>query len=454
MASVKVVERVRVSPPPGSVPTSDLTLTYFDDVWLLTGPIQRLLFYRYDGTTTHDFRDSYFSDFRRSLSLALAIFYPIAGRLIPLHDDNVIRYTDGDSVPVTLAESRADFDHLVGNYLKDADDLHPFAPPLSSPEDGERKPLLAVQATVFPFAGICVGVTLHHAVADGTAATSFLRTWASISKAGGVVDVETWTRNPPLYDRALVGGGLEELKRRWVEDIRKIIQLGVGSDEMDPKRQGRDRVLRGTFVLTRAHVDDLRRRLTSSRYDVGLRPSTYTIATAYVWFCWTRSRDAANSGPVHFGFAVDCRSRLSPPVPAAYFGNCVGVAFAEASGSELSRENGFPVAAEAIHKTIRGLGIGGDNMKEVVYWIPNWIRLPNKRIISVASSPRFRVYEADFGWGRPDKVDLVSIEQTGAMSLAERRDEEGGVEIGFVGPDVEMERFASVFEDGLKNISC
>ncbi|KAG6397580.1 hypothetical protein SASPL_143749 [Salvia splendens] len=58
--------------------------------------------------------------------------------------------------------------------------------------------------------------------------------------------------------------------------------------------------------------------------------SSFTITTAYVWSGLARS--AAKSGeqvaadePEYFAFAVDGRSRTDLPVPAAYFGNCVGM---------------------------------------------------------------------------------------------------------------------------------
>ncbi|XP_068641196.1 phenolic glucoside malonyltransferase 1-like [Aristolochia californica] len=457
MASVKVVERLRVSPLPGSVPTTDLNLTYFDLVWLMTPPNQRLLFYTYNGTT-QDFRNTHFSKFQRSLSLALTLFYPIAGRLVPVTendaDDHVIRYSDGDSVPITLTESQADFNHLVGSHLKDVVDLHPFAPELLSlspdePDMKQQEPLLAIQVTVFPFSGICIGITLHHAVADGSSATNFLRTWASICKAGG--DDVSVANNLPLYDRALVGD-LEELKRKWIEEVKKI-QLGSGRGRWMRKEFQVNGGVRGTLVLKRAHIEKLRLRLTSSGYDVGPRPSTYTITTAYVWECMCKARGVTGGETSDFVFTVDCRRRLNPPAPATYFGNCIGAAFVEADGSEMSRENGFAVAAETIHRTIQGLKEGGETLKETIYWLHKFMRVADKRLLSVASSPRFKVYEADFGWGRPHKVELVSIDKTGAISLAESRDEEGGVEIGFVGPSVEMERFASIAEEGLKNLS-
>ncbi|KAK9117685.1 hypothetical protein Sjap_016632 [Stephania japonica] len=54
------------------------------------------------------------------------------------------------------------------------------------------------------------------------------------------------------------------------------------------------------------------------------------------------------------------------------------------------------------------------------------------KVLSVAGLPKFKVYETDFGWGRPKKVEVVSIEDSGAISLSESRDDDingGGVEV-------------------------
>jgi hypothetical protein len=61
--------------------------------------------------------------------------------------------------------------------------------------------------------------------------------------------------------------------------------------------------------------------------------------------------------------------------------------------------------------------------------------------LSVAGSPRFRMYNVDFGFGSPAKVEIVSVAKTGAMSVAEGRGGcSGGIEIevGITGADGEV----------------
>ena len=74
-------------------------------------------------------------------------------------------------------------------------------------------------------------------------------------------------------------------------------------------------------------------------------------------------------------------------------------------------------------------------------------------VLSVAGSPKFRAYDVDFGFGRPKKVEIVSVTKTGAMSVAESRDEQGGIQIGIGFPKDEMDCFKKCFIDGLKNLS-
>lgn len=73
--------------------------------------------------------------------------------------------------------------------------------------------------------------------------------------------------------------------------------------------------------------------------------------------------------------------------------------------------------------------------------------------LTVAGSPRFRVYDTDFGFGRPAKVDVVSVARTGAMSVAEARSGGGGLEVGISLSAGAMERFSECFADAIACLS-
>ncbi|KAL6125021.1 hypothetical protein ACLB2K_077529 [Fragaria x ananassa] len=155
--------------------------------------------------------------------------------------------------------------------------------------------------------------------------------------------------------------------------------------------------------------------------------------------CLVKAREVEAGETSYQVFSVDCRSRLDRPVPENYFGNCTrGVpVFAEAN--DLLGEDGLVVAVTAISEAIKGLdknGFEGGRRVEGLY--------------STAGSHRFQIYDTDFGWGTPTKVEVVSIDRTGAFSVSDSKNGGGGVEVGVVLKKHVMEDFASLFAKGFE----
>ncbi|XP_072150113.1 phenolic glucoside malonyltransferase 1 [Setaria viridis] len=120
---------------------------------------------------------------------------------------------------------------------------------------------------------------------------------------------------------------------------------------------------------------------------------------------------------------------MKPPFPEKYIGNCVGPAFGMAPRGELAAAGvgglftACAAVASAIDEAVRDIGTSSmdawmDRVRESV------------AALSVAGSPRFHVYELDFGFGRPVKVDIVSVARTGAVAVGESRSSTGGMEFG------------------------
>lgn len=114
---------------------------------------------------------------------------------------------------------------------------------------------------------------------------------------------------------------------------------------------------------------------------------------------------------VWFAFSADYRARLEPPVPANYFGNYVKgfPIFTEAEA--LLRDDGIAFAAEKLSERVKGIekGVISKTDKEI---LANYLKIreSGSTVISigVAGSPQFEVYETDFGWGKPMKVEITS----------------------------------------------
>ena len=117
--------------------------------------------------------------------------------------------------------------------------------------------------------------------------------------------------------------------------------------------------------------------------------------------------------------------------------------------SELIGENGFVLAAKAIGSKVKELEKSG--LRGVENWLPTLMeRIRSGHLIAVAGSPKLQVYDINFGWGRPNKVELIHIDSGDAISLAEYRDEQGGIEVGLALNKNQMDEFVAIFEQSLK----
>ncbi|KAL5982048.1 hypothetical protein ACLOJK_016117 [Asimina triloba] len=441
--TVRVLENCGVSPPPGSVPPTALPLTFYDIIWLQAPPVQRLFFYQLPDTDTD--ATALLSKLKHSLSLALQVYYPFAGILTRNSETgrHQILFTEGDSVQLAIAQADSDFDHLVGYGRRDVAEFHPLAPKI--PQYASiPSPVLALQVTLFPKSGLCIGITIHHVAGDGRTSTDFMKSWAAIYRTGDVSAVLSL----PVYDRT------QTLALDWIADnhFRHLAEVKIAESFDAVAVATRSQAVRATCVLTRGDIERLRSRITSSRAG-DLRFSSFVLTNAYVWICVVKARGGAADGGqmAHFVMAADHRARLSPPLPPTYFGNCIGACFAHAPVRELIGEDGLVVAAESIRRAIQGME-GDGALRGAERWIKTFTELASERVLSVAGSPLLRVYDTQFGWGRPRKVEVLSIEETGAISLAENRDEEGGIEIGLAMPDSEMDGFDSLFKQGLASL--
>ena len=131
----------------------------------------------------------------------------------------MIRCSSRDAVGFTVAESGDDFHELYGNHARDCARFYPLVPPLPPGTEAGR-PVLALQVTLFPDAGVALGATVSHAVADGSTSAHFLKTWARICRlgTGGMPPGHVVARDLPSYDRSVVRDP-RDLERIFLRDL-------------------------------------------------------------------------------------------------------------------------------------------------------------------------------------------------------------------------------------------
>ncbi|KAL7128893.1 hypothetical protein ABFS83_13G024800 [Erythranthe nasuta] len=450
-----LLETCRIQPPISDDELSlSVPLSFFDIAWLHFHPIRRLLFYTNPCSKPY-FLETLVPNLKESLSLTLKHYLPASGNL--LYPKNattdkkpVFRYITGDSVSLTIAESNNDdFDELIGNHARDADRFHNFVPEFPPEKDEiEYKivPLIALQITLFPGRGICIGFANHHCFGDASSIVGFVRAWASMNKCNGDEDLflTKESESLPVFDRSFIKDSLQIDGIFW--KVVKDVPLKSSSFQLPTNR------VRATYVLHPADIQKLKDSVLTKKPGL-VRVSSFVVTVSYVWTCLAKSLEEIEDDALEFFiFAVDVRARINPPVPANYFGNCLSYGRAIIEHKTLVGELGFFVAAEAIALDIKNRV---NNKDEVLKGAENWMSDRKKfkgavRAVGVSGSPKFDLCDADFGWGRARKLEVVSIDgEKYSISLCKSNDSEGGLEIGLSLPKERMEAFAAIFADGL-----
>ncbi|ESQ28166.1 hypothetical protein EUTSA_v10018583mg [Eutrema salsugineum] len=430
-----VVEVARVTPAADSDSvlnsTNSLTipLTFFDLPWLLFHPVKRVFFYRLTESTREHFHSIILPKLKLSLSLVLRNYLPLSGRITwdQTEPKPSIVVSQNDAVSLTIAETDADFTLLSGYGQRPVSELNTLLPELPVSDDSASA--FSLQITLFPNQGLSIGVVAHHAVLDGKTSSMFIKAWAHLYKQNRVFSLpENLT---PSLDRSSIRGltGLDEqmiqivrsLKGNETTNTRSLSPIPAGEVDHD------DAVL-ATLDL-----------------------STFVIAYAYVWTCAVKARGGNGERPVGFIFVGDFRERLDPPLPATYFGNCMFPAGCyNRKAADFAEERGFVTAVEILSDLVKGLF--SRKMETIAEGFAVGFDSQGKssQFGSVAGSTRLGVYESDFGWGKPVKVDVMSIKGE-AISMAERREESGGVEIGMCLKKNDMDIVLTLFNNGLQN---
>ncbi|KAL8205371.1 hypothetical protein R6Q57_008923 [Mikania cordata] len=450
LPTLTVLEQSKVSPPPATIGCKSLPLTFSDMVWLtIPEPIHTLFFYKLSITKTH-FTQTIVPNLKQSLSTTLQHFFPYVGKLTIFPTCGrlpEIRYVDCDSVDVTIAECNLDFSDLTGNHPRKCDKFYHLIPLLgcvAKVSDHVTIPVFAVQVTLFPNHGISIGMTNHHSLGDASTRFCFLKAWTAIAQTGS----DDWflaNGTLPVYERLLNFPKLDE-------SLSKIAKVEI-FDKVYNLRQlcGPTDKVRATFILTRTVVNGLK-KLVATQIPTLAYVSSFSVTCAYIWSCLAKLH---NEEIAMFIIAVDCRTRLDPPIPAAYFGNCITPCVNLARTTVLKGKEGFLTAAsligENLNKKLTDVKdeLVRDHIGSIKSLVPEGG--PTTKMIGVAGTTKLGFYDFDLGFGKPIKHETISIDYNGSISISASRESNEDLEIGVCLSANEMDDFVGYFNSGLES---
>ncbi|KAJ0975205.1 hypothetical protein J5N97_017170 [Dioscorea zingiberensis] len=387
-----------------TTPQPNLKLSFFDVLWLGIPPVTRLLLYPSAPplrTASHSLISS--------LSLALSRFLPLSGRLAA--SDEVEIAFSGNGIALLEAEAEGEIGRIANDDVHDWEAFRSLVPDL---EAGE---LLAVQVTEFAGGGLALGFAFSHLVADGRSIWSFVEAWADTCRAGGVMKPEM-AGAAVVYDRSLIVYPSEA--------YLNLVSSGTPNYPDDVHKSG--------------NIKSLKERAASTTTTV----STFVAIVSHIWITAIQAKKLNHEDTTILVFFADCRDRLQPPLGPNFFGNCVKICTVKAMSGDLIKggDHGLSFACMALQEEIRK--VGENPLEELERWTEVFSELSEGRMVVVSASPRFRVYDMDFGWGRPGRVELVCMTLDGHVALVEGK-EEGSVQVSIALPPSQMDVFASLF---------
>lgn len=341
-----------------------------------------LFFQREDNINSHELVER----LKWSLAEVLVYFYPLAGRLAESPDGFLhVKCTD-EGVQFIEAAVDGTLEHILlqksPRYIQEL--LFPLNDCICA--DGQSLPLLAVQVTQLKDA-VAMAFSLNHMLADGYSFSHFINSWSDI--CGGSLTIA----KPPFHHRFRAGS-------RTVD--RKYLQLLETVQRFLPPSRDLQEVV---FHFNKDMMARLKNHVNTHKDKKGtVVYSAFKALAAHLWVSITRARKLRAEDETTLSLSVDCRGRLIPPLPTSYFGNAIHVQRITARTEELVANVGILTAASLLQESIEA----AQRDEMIRFRIEEWMKNPTlitrqgiNNFISIGSSPRFALYQNDFGFGRP-----------------------------------------------------
>ncbi|GMI87225.1 hypothetical protein like AT2G39980 [Hibiscus trionum] len=354
----------------------------------------------------------------KSLSKTLSFFPPLAGRL----------YTDEKGyICITCNDAGVEFHHAkcTASFIRDV------IGPLHVPQfvkgffcfdktvsySGHFKPIMAVQVTELGD-GIFIGCSVNHAVTDGTSFWNFFNTFAEICRRisgdnNSNQSIERIFRQP-------------DFTRESVLISPAILQVPEGGPKVTFNEN--EPLMERIFSFSREAISELKAKVNNSsvngdfnaveilgkqsndKYYTETAPvsktaeiSSFQSLSGLLWRAVTRARKLPSTKTTTFRMAVNCRHRLNPKLDPLYFGNAIQSIPTYASAGDVTSRD-LRWCAQQLNESVRAHDNG-----TVRRFVRNWEMDPrcfplgnfDGASMTMGSSPRFPMYDNDFGWGRP-----------------------------------------------------
>ncbi|KAJ6676083.1 BAHD ACYLTRANSFERASE DCR-RELATED [Salix viminalis] len=238
------------------------------------------------------------------------------------------------------------------------------------------------------------------AVEEGTSVLKELIPYSGILNSEGPPQTFAVSAANQAKRRTSNGIGLQPCHPRW--DLHMALHEFMG-----PDLQWAAFNLSPTFHGPHQRIDKIKSELNSNMPPGSSKPfSTFQSLAVHIWRHVTQARQLKPEDYTVFTVFADCRKRVDPPMPESYFGNLIQAIFTVTAAGLLSMnppEFGASMIQKAIEthdaKVIEERNKQFESAPKIFQFKDAGVNC-----VAVGSSPRFPVYEVDFGWGKPEAV--------------------------------------------------
>ncbi|KAI4342106.1 hypothetical protein MLD38_026763 [Melastoma candidum] len=408
-------------------------LTVFD---LRQKPVltSSVFFYRANGDDHKGNIDGWLARLEESLSEALVVYYPLAGRYV--EEGSYIDCNDeGAEFIVGTVDARLD------EILEDPDrpgiDFMELIK--RTPSYGADLPLIVAQVYLFECGAVAIDFNNSHIVADYASAIMFLKGWATISLCG-ILD-EAYHPSfevPTIFPRT--ERPREQVRPREIPIFRQ------------------EKLIRNLFVFDGKTLEELASGIAGevkvdangtenrppSRVEIVLGLLLKALVKVVGW------KSDGNSSSIAFGTAMNLRGKAVKLTPKNAFGNLFTQVYIEAGKEDREMElGGFVKTVQRNIRNARSKYTSIDNAQEFLAMFEGDSRSidsllynsdEEKHVVHSTSLLGFGAYEIDFGFGKPELV-MTAGPPFRYVVLMDGRGDDGGIDALVILDEDEMTQF-------------
>ncbi|KAF8401511.1 hypothetical protein HHK36_012451 [Tetracentron sinense] len=326
---------------------------------------------------------------KKAVSEVLLIpYYFIAGRLnLNLETNRLELFCNNAGVSFVSATSRLGLKDLGNLSLPNSSFHHLLHRP------GRFKSLAETPVTRFNCGGISIGFMTNHCIIDGKSASEMFQNLASICRGEGL-------KNYVLYkDRTCIRARNPPQIKYPHKEYIKLTEISSLSSSFTSPNQTSPSPLTFSDKYTHKLFSFTPNMLSSLKDKAMAKCSSFEAIVAHLWRARTK---AVFDDPDEFStvlFAVDIRSKVSPPLPDGFTGNAVITAFATAKVVDLV-EKPFSYCVKMMKEARER--VTDEYVRSVIDWLEVYKGIPatSNRNFYVSAWWKLPFCELDFGFGK------------------------------------------------------